>query len=144
MAIWKVQDVSIEALQHNSKNTLVEHIGIEFTEIGDDYIKAKMPVDSRTHQPMGLLHGGAHVVLAETLGSTAANLCLDITKEYALGLDINSNHLKSARNGFVHGVAKPIHIGAKTQVWEIKIFDEKENLLNISRLTMMVLKHSLQ
>ena len=89
---------------------------------------------------MGLLHGGAHVVLAETLGSTAANLCLDVTKEYALGLDINSNHLKSARSGFVYGTAKPIHIGAKTQVWEIKIVDDKQQLLNISRLTMMVLK----
>jgi 1,4-dihydroxy-2-naphthoyl-CoA hydrolase len=81
------------------------------------------------------------VVLAESLGSMAANLCLDITKEYALGLDINSNHLKSARDGFVTGIAKPIHIGTKTQVWEIKIYDEKENLLNISRLTMMVLSY---
>lgn len=140
MAIWQIQGITAEALQQNSKNTLVEHLGIEFTEIGDDYITAKMPVDHRTHQPMGLLHGGAHVVLAETLGSTAANLCLDVTKEYALGLDINSNHLKSARNGFVYGTAKPIHIGAKTQVWEIKIVDEKQQLLNISRLTMMVLK----
>lgn len=144
MSIWKIQDISLEALQQNGKNTLVEHLGIEFIEIGDDFIKAKMPVDHRTHQPMGLLHGGAHVVLAETLGSTAANLCLDITKEYALGLDINSNHLKSVRNGFVYGIAKPIHLGGKTQVWEIKITDEKQNLLNISRLTMIVLKHALQ
>ncbi len=140
MAIWQIQGITTEALQQNSKNTLVEHLGIEFTEIGDDFISAKMPVDHRTHQPMGLLHGGAHVVLAETLGSTAANLCLDVTKEYALGLDINSNHLKSARSGFVYGTAKPIHIGAKTQVWEIKIVDDKQQLLNISRLTMMVLK----
>lgn len=140
MAIWHIQGITTEALQQNSKNTLVEHLGIEFTEIGDDYIVAKMPVDHRTHQPMGLLHGGAHVVLAETLGSTAANLCLDVTKAYALGLDINSNHLKSARNGFVYGTAKPIHIGAKTQVWEIKIVDENQQLLNISRLTMIVLK----
>lgn len=139
MQIWKTPNITLEALQYNSKNTLVEHIGIEFVEIGDDFIKAKMPVDKRTHQPMGLLHGGAHVVLAETIGSTAANLCLDNSKEYALGLDINSNHLKSARDGFVFGIAKPIHIGAKTQVWEIKIYDEKDNLLNISRLTMMVL-----
>ncbi len=141
MQIWKTPNITLAALQNNSKNTLVEHIGIEFMEIGDDFIKAKMPVDKRTHQPMGLLHGGAHVVLAETLGSTAANLCLDNSKEYALGLDINSNHLKSARDGFVFGIAKPIHIGAKTQVWEIKIYDEKDNLLNISRLTMIVLKY---
>jgi uncharacterized protein (TIGR00369 family) len=144
MQIWKIQGITIEALQQNSKNTLVEHLGIEFTEIGEDFLKAKMPVDHRTVQPMGLLHGGAHVVLAESLGSSAANLCLDITKEYALGLDINSNHLKSAKSGFVYGIARPIHIGSKTQVWEIKIFDEKENLLNISRLTMMVLKHAIQ
>lgn len=139
MQIWKTQNITTEALQNNGKNTLVEHLGIEFTEVGDDFIKAKMPVDKRTHQPMGLLHGGAHVVLAETLGSTAANLCLDNTKEYALGLDINSNHLKAAKDGFVYGTARPIHVGAKTQVWEIKITNEKEQLLNISRLTMIVL-----
>ena len=141
MQIWKTDGISLEALQQNSKNTLVEYLGIEFTEIGDDFISAKMPVDHRTHQPMGLLHGGAHVVLAETIGSTAANLCLDVTKEYALGLDINSNHLKGISSGFVFGTAKPIHIGAKTQVWEIKIRNEKDQLLNISRLTMMVLSH---
>lgn len=141
MRIWKVTDITVDALNQQSKGTLVEHLGIEMTELGDDFVKAKMPVDNRTRQPLGLLHGGAHVVLAESLGSMAANLCLDITKEYALGLDINSNHLKSARDGFVTGIAKPIHIGTKTQVWEIKIYDEKENLLNISRLTMMVLKY---
>ena len=141
MRIWKVTDITVDALNQQSKGTLVEHLGIEMTELGDDFVKAKMPVDNRTRQPLGLLHGGAHVVLAESLGSMAANLCLDITKEYALGLDINSNHLKSARDGFVTGITKPIHIGVKTQVWEIKIYDEKENLLNISRLTMMVLKY---
>ncbi|HPN19236.1 MAG TPA: hotdog fold thioesterase [Chitinophagales bacterium] len=141
MRIWKVTDITVDALNQQSKGTLVEHLGIEMTELGDDFVKAKMPVDNRTRQPLGLLHGGAHVVLAESLGSMAANLCLDITKEYALGLDINSNHLKSARDGFVTGIAKPIHIGTKTQVWEIKIYDEKENLLNISRLTMMVLSY---
>ena len=141
MRIWKVTDITVDELNQQSEGTLVEHLGIEMTELGDDFVKAKMPVDNRTRQPLGLLHGGAHVVLAESLGSMAANLCLDITKEYALGLDINSNHLKSARDGFVTGITKPIHIGVKTQVWEIKIYDEKENLLNISRLTMMVLKY---
>ncbi len=141
MAIWKVNNITVEALNQQSKGTLVEHLGIEMTEIGEDYVKAKMPVDKRTRQPLGLLHGGAHVVLAESLGSMAANLCLDITKEYALGLDINSNHIKSVRDGFVIGIAKPIHIGGKTHIWEIKIYDEKENLLNISRLTMMVLSY---
>ena len=141
MRIWKVTNITVDALNQQSKGTLVEHLGIEMTELGDDFVKAKMPVDNRTRQPLGLLHGGAHVVLAESLGSMAANLCLDIKKEYALGLDINSNHLKSARDGFVTGIAKPIHIGTKTQVWEIKIYDEKENLLNISRLTMIVLSY---
>jgi len=141
MAIWKVENITIEILNQQSKGTLVEHLGIEMTELGDDYVKARMPVDNRTRQPLGLLHGGAHVVLAESLGSMAANLCLDISKEYALGLDINSNHIKSVRDGFVTGIAKPIHIGGKTQIWEIKIYDDKENLLNISRLTMMVLSY---
>lgn len=142
MSIWKIHDVTLSDLQRNSKNTIVEHLGIEFIAVGDDYVQAKMPVDNRTHQPMGLLHGGAHVVLAETLGSVAANLCLETTKEYALGLDINSNHLKAISNGYVIGTAKPIHLGSKTQVWEIKIENEKGQLLNISRLTMMVLKHA--
>lgn len=141
MQIWKVNNITVEALNQQSKGTLVEHLGIEMTELGEDYVKAKMPVDNRTRQPLGLLHGGAHVVLAESLGSMAANLCLDITKEYALGLDINSNHIKSVRDGFVIGIAKPIHIGGKTHIWEIKIYDEKETLLNISRLTMMVLSY---
>lgn len=138
MAIWKIDGITPEILQRQSKNTLVEYIGIQFLEIGPDYLKASMPVDHRTHQPMGILHGGAHVVLAETLGSVGANLCLDNTKQYAVGLDINSNHLKSIREGIVIGVATPIHIGSQTQVWGIKIYNEKEQLLNISRLTMMV------
>ena len=141
MTIWKIKNISLDALNQQSKGTMVEHLGIEMMELGTDFVKAKMPVDHRTKQPMGLLHGGASVVLAESLGSMAANLCLDITKEYAVGLDINSNHLKSVRDGFVFGIAKPIHIGSKTQVWEIKIYDEKDNLVNISRLTMAVLSY---
>ncbi len=139
MAIWKLPEINIEILQRQNRGTMLEHLGIDITELGEDYIKGTMPVDHRTRQPMGLLHGGAHVVLAESLGSIAANLCLDNTKAYALGLDINSNHIKSSREGIVTGIAKPIHIGNKTQVWEIKIVDEKQQLLNISRLTMMVL-----
>jgi 1,4-dihydroxy-2-naphthoyl-CoA hydrolase len=145
MPIWKLSHISLEALQQQSKGTIDEHLGIEYLEIGDDYVKARMPVDRRTRQPMGLLHGGAYVVLAESMGSMSANLCLDVSKEYALGLDINSNHIRSAREGWVVGIARPIHLGSKTQVWEIKIYDEnEENLLNISRLTMMVLKHKIQ
>jgi uncharacterized protein (TIGR00369 family) len=141
MRIWKYDNITLDSLAFRSKDTLVEHLGIEYLELGDNFIKARMPVDNRTRQPMGLLHGGAHVVLAESLGSLAANLCLDTMQEYALGLDINSNHIKAVRDGFVTGIAQPIHIGSKTQVWEIKIYDEKDNLLNISRLTMMVMKH---
>ena len=141
MRIWKIDNLTLEAINVQAKNTMMEHLGIEVIEIGDDYVKAKMPVDHRTHQPMGLLHGGAHVVLAESLGSLGANFCLDISKEYALGLDINSNHIRSVREGCVYGTARPIHIGAKTQVWEIKVTDENENLLNISRLTMIVLSY---
>lgn len=143
MTIWKVNNIALDALNHQSKGTMVEYLGIEIIEMGDDFVKAKMPVDHRTKQPMGLLHGGASVVLAESLGSMAANLCLDISKEYAVGLDINSNHIKSVREGFVTGIAKPIHLGSKTQVWEIKIYDENDKLINISRLTMAVLSYNI-
>ncbi len=139
MSIWKVA-VTADMLNANKKQDMVSHLGIEFTEVGEDFVAGKMPVDHRTHQPMGILHGGAHVVLAETLGSVAANLTLEPGKAYAVGLDINSNHLKSIREGNVYGVARPIHIGGTTQVWEIKISDEKGALLNISRLTMFVVK----
>lgn len=141
MKIWFRDDITIELLNNRGHNTLVQHLGIEYTAIGNDYISAKMPVDERTRQPMGILHGGAHVALAESLGSLGANLCLDNQKEYAVGLDINSNHIKSVDKGFVLGTARPIHLGKKTQVWEIKIYNEKDQLLNISRLTMMVLQH---
>lgn len=140
MSIWKVP-VTAEMLNNNKHEDMVNYLGIEFTEIGEDFVAGKMPVDHRTRQPFGILHGGAHVVLAETLGSVAANLTLDNTKAHAVGLDINSNHIKSVREGWVYGVAKPIHIGGTTQVWEIKISDEKGNLLNISRLTMFVVRH---
>lgn len=140
MSIWKVP-VTAEMINANKKEDMVAHLGIEFTEVGEDFIAARMPVDHRTRQPFGLLHGGAHVVLAETLGSVGANLTLDSTKAYAVGLDINSNHLKSVRDGYVYGVAKPVHIGGTTQVWEIRISDEKGTLLNISRLTMFVVRH---
>ncbi len=139
MSIWKIP-VTVELLNANQKNNIVSHLGIEFTEVGEDFLSGKMPVDERTRQPYGILHGGAHVVLAETLGSTAANLVLELGKAHAVGLDINSNHIKSIREGYVYGVAKPIHIGGATQVWEIKISDEDGVLLNISRLTMFVVR----
>ena len=136
--IWKIKP-TIEML-HNfyPKEHIGEYIGIEFTEIGDDYLTGKMPVDHRTRQPLGLLHGGASCVLAETLGSVGASLCIDQTKQVAVGLDINANHLRAVREGYVYGTAKPIHIGRSTQVWEIKIVNESNQLVCISRLTMAV------
>ena len=124
------------------KNTMVDHLGIEFVEVSDDFIKARMPVDHRTHQPMGLLHGGASVALAETLGSTGAFLCVDPAKYNVVGLEINANHIRGVRDGWVIGTARPLHRGRTTQLWEIRITDAAEKLVCISRLTMAVLEKS--
>ena len=132
-------NLTLAMLTSMSAKTMVEHIGIEFTNIGEDFIEARMPVDHRTHQPLGLLHGGASVVLAETLGSVAATCCVDMSKQYCVGLDINANHIKSVREGFVIGIAKPIHVGKKTQVWEIRITNDQQELVCISRITMAVI-----
>jgi 1,4-dihydroxy-2-naphthoyl-CoA hydrolase len=132
-------EVTIGALNQMSTKTMVEHLGIEFTRIGEDFIEAKMPVDHRTHQPLGLLHGGASVSLAETLGSVAATCCIDMSKQYCVGLEINANHIKSVKNGFVYGVTKPIHIGKKTHVWEIRITNEQHELVCISRITVAII-----
>jgi 1,4-dihydroxy-2-naphthoyl-CoA hydrolase len=137
--IWK-QTVTPEMVNAGSPNTMVQHLGIVVTEIGDDYIKGTMPVDHRTHQPMGLLHGGASVTLAETLGSVAGSLTVNFPEESVVGLEINANHIKSARSGLVTGIARAIHIGSRTQIWEIRITNEKEELVCISRLTLAVLK----
>jgi 1,4-dihydroxy-2-naphthoyl-CoA hydrolase len=133
------EEATLKIMNSMSANTMVEHLGIVFTNMGDDFIEATMPVDHRTHQPLGLLHGGASVVLAETLGSVAAACCLDYTKQYCVGLDINANHIKSVRSGIVTGIARPIHIGGKTHVWEIKVYTEQQELVCISRITMAVL-----
>jgi 1,4-dihydroxy-2-naphthoyl-CoA hydrolase len=131
--------ITLESLNRLSNHTLVEHLGIEFTEVGPDFLKARMPVDARTRQPYGLLHGGASLALAETLGSVAAHCCIDNEKKYCVGLEINGNHIKSVRSGFVTGVATPAHIGRRTQVWEIKIVNEQNELVCVSRITMAVL-----
>jgi 1,4-dihydroxy-2-naphthoyl-CoA hydrolase len=138
MAIWK-QELSTEEIERITENTLVRHLGIQITEVGDDYLKATMPVDHRTHQPMGILHGGASVALAETIGSLGAQMCAE-PGYYVVGLEINANHIRSARAGFVTGVATPIHVGRSTQVWNIRIADEQDKTVCISRLTMSVLK----
>jgi 1,4-dihydroxy-2-naphthoyl-CoA hydrolase len=138
MAIWK-QDLSLERINGWSANTMMETLGIRITEFGDDWLRGTMPVDHRTHQPYGLLHGGASVVLAETLGSTAAMLSLDPTQEVAVGLDINANHIRGVRGGIVTGTARMVHIGRTTQVWEIRIETEAGELVCISRITMAVI-----
>lgn len=134
MALWHTQ-TTLERLAEVSKNTLVEQLGIEYVEIGDDYLKARMPVDHRTIQPAGILHGGASVALAETLGSIAAGLCVDRTKKTIVGLDINANHIRPVRDGWVTGVTRPIHVGKTTQIWEIQIHNDQDKLVCISRLT---------
>lgn len=131
--------VTLETLNTTSANTMVAHLGIEYTRLGEDFIEARMPVDHRTHQPLGLLHGGASVALAETLGSVAATCCVNPVTQYCVGLEINANHLKSVRDGFVTGIAKPIHLGKRTHVWEIKIVNQSQELVCISRITLAVL-----
>lgn len=135
--------ITVALLNQYSPNTMAETLGIEFTFVGEDYLEAKMPVDHRTHQPMGLLHGGASVALAETMGSVAAMCCIDTTKQYCVGLEINANHLRSVKEGYVKGITKPIHVGKKTQVWEIRISSDSGDLVCISRITLAVLDRKL-
>ncbi len=138
MSIW-FKPFSAEDLNAYQQQTLVSHLGIRYTEVGDDFISATMPVDQRTKQPAGILHGGASVALAETLGSTGANLVVDRDKQLCVGLEINANHVRAMREGTVTGTARPLHLGGTTQVWEIRITDEKDRLVCVSRITMAVL-----
>lgn len=129
---------SLDALNASSRNTAMEPLGIVFTEIGADFIRATMPVDARTHQPYGLLHGGASVLLAETLGSTAGMLSVEEGKG-VVGIEINANHVRGVRGGTVTGTARPVHVGRSTQVWDIRIEDERQRLVCVSRLTVAVI-----
>ncbi len=131
--------VTVQHLNDLSANTMVSHLGIIFTEVGEDFLVAKMPVDHRTHQPLGMLHGGASVALAETLGSVAAHICVDPQRQYCVGLEINANHVKGIRDGFVYGKSTPIHVGKRTHVWEIRISNEQGDLICVSRITMAVI-----
>jgi 1,4-dihydroxy-2-naphthoyl-CoA hydrolase len=140
MAIWFKPEFSLEKLTGMSAGTMGEYLGIEWVEVGENFVKAKMPVDHRTKQPYGLLHGGASCVLAETIGSVASALVIDPSKNYCVGLEINANHIRSARSGYVTGIALPLHIGATTHVWDIKIYDERDKLVCVSRLTVAILK----
>ena len=138
MPIWK-QVATVESFTAFSANTAISHLGIEFLEVGDDFIRARVPVDARTVQPYGLLHGGVSVVLAETLGSCGAAYAAPAGQR-VVGLEINANHLRAATSGWVTGTARPIHIGRSTQVWAIELRNDAGDLTCISRITMAVLK----
>ncbi|EKD71568.1 MAG: thioesterase [uncultured bacterium] len=138
--IWKMP-TDIKTANERGNNTMSDHLGIQFTEVGENYLTATMPVDHRTKQPVGIMHGGASCVLAETVGSTAANLCVD-EHHYCVGLDINTNHIRSIKEGTVTAIAKPFHLGKSTQVWGIEMRNEKNELISVTRLTMAVLVRS--
>ncbi len=137
-SIWTITP-TIESMTEPTRATAVENMGIEFVEAGYDYIKARMPVDDRTVQPHRILHGGASVVLAETLGSVGANHCLRKEGTVGVGLEINANHVRSVASGWVYGTARPLHLGGSTQVWEIRIETEDNKLVCVSRITMAII-----
>jgi len=138
MSIWN-NFVTPDQLNAPHRKTMASHLGIEFTEVGEDHLSARMPVDERTIQPFGLLHGGASVTLAETLGSVAASLTIDLSQKMPVGMEINANHIRPVTAGWVQGVVKPIHIGGTTQIWEIRITNEAGKLVCISRITLAVI-----
>lgn len=138
MTIWFTA-LTPEDLNHRGRNTMADFLEIKFTEVGENTLTATMPATQRTKQPLGIIHGGANVVLAETLASTAANAAVDFNKFYCVGLEINANHIRSVREGFVTGVTRPLHIGRSTQVWSVEIFDEAGKLTCVSRMTASVL-----
>lgn len=139
MRIWFDKDLSLEKLKTPGRNTMGEFLGIEWTTVGDNFLKARMPVDHRTIQPYGLLHGGASCTLAETIGSVASAMVVDHSKFFCVGLEINANHIRSVKSGYVTGTATPLHLGQSTHVWDIRIHDENEKLVCVSRLTVAVI-----
>lgn len=138
MAIW-FDKYKLENIKSMEKGTMTDYLEMETIELGDDFVKGRLKVTDKVRQPMGLLHGGASVTLAESLGSIGANLVVDPAKFHCVGLDINANHLRGVHDGYVYGEARPLHIGKTTQVWEIKMTDEAGKLVCISRLTMAVI-----
>ena len=139
MSIW-FRPYTLDEIQSYSRGSMVEHLDLRFTEIGPDYLRGTLPVDGRTTQPFGRLHGGASVVLAETLGSVAASHCVDLERFHCVGLEINANHVRAARSGRVTGTARPVHLGRQSQVWEVRLEDEAGKLTCISRITIAVLE----
>jgi len=140
MAIWRKEIITLEELNAMCANTLAELLAMNFTEIGENYLKLQMPVDQRTHQPYGLLHGGASAALAETVGSVASWLCIDPEQQICVGMEINCNHVRGKRAGMVTATATALHIGATSHLWDIRITDEAGKLICISRLTVAILK----
>ena len=140
MKIWFDKNLSLEKLHPFNKGTINEHLGIEWTEMGDNFLKARMPVDQRTKQPFDLLHGGASCVLAESLGSFSSYLVIDPAEFYCVGIEINANHIRSVKEGFVYGICSPLHIGSSTHVWDIRITSEEGKLVCICRLTVAIMK----
>ena len=131
---------SLEDLNAHSLNTSISHLGIQIIELGDDFVRGTMPVDQRTKQPYGLLHGGSSAMLAETLASVAANMCVEKEGQQAVGIELNCNHVRGVTQGVVTGTARPVHVGRKTQVWDIRIEDERGKLCCVSRLTLAVIE----
>lgn len=138
-SIWFSLDISLDQLNDMGKDTMAALLGMEFTEIGPDCLRAMMPVDHRTKQPYGLLHGGASAALAETVGSVASALIIDPEKQICVGLEINANHIRGIKEGYVHALVKPFHIGSSTHVWDIRITDDHHKLVCVSRLTVAIL-----
>ncbi len=139
MFIWFNKNISLHDLKGFTKNTMADFLEIDWVEIGDDFLVISMPVNEKTKQPYGILHGGASCVLAETVGSIASALVIDMDKFYCVGLEINANHVKSASEGFVTGKCSPLHLGKHTHVWDIKIYDNSKKLICVSRLTVSII-----
>jgi uncharacterized protein (TIGR00369 family) len=139
MSIWK-SPLSVQEMNTLHEGTMVQHLGINFTELGDDFVRATMPVDQRTRQPYGLLHGGASVVLAETIGSMGAGMCIDMREYQGVGQEINANHVRAARSGLVTGTAQPVHLGGRSHVWAIDIVNDAGKLVCTSRLTVAIIR----
>ncbi len=138
--LWQQNNIDAKDLNELSINTLAQVLGIVFIEVGDSFLKASMPVNAITHQPYGLLHGGASAALAETVGSVASSLCIDNEKQICVGIELNCNHIRGKKDGVVTATVEPLHTGSSTHVWDIKIRDEKEKLICVSRLTVAILK----
>ncbi len=139
MLIWFNKSITLDDIREFGKETMANHLGMHWVEIGNDFLKLSMPVNEKTKQPYGILHGGASCALAETIGSVASALVIDLEKFICVGLEINANHVRSAKDGIVTGHCTPLHLGRSTHVWDIKIYDESEKLICISRLTVAIL-----